>query len=129
MARKVTLSGTWREGSNVVSCKIPLIVFKEDETFVVYCPALDLNGSGNTEAEARNSFSISLSEYFKYTTHKKTLAEDLAKHGWKIKKSKRNWAIPPSMVQILKTNDDFNRIFNNYDYKKTDTTVEIPCAV
>jgi len=38
---------------------------------------LDLSGSGNTEEEAKNSFEIVLSEYFKYTQHKKTLARIL----------------------------------------------------
>jgi hypothetical protein len=129
MSKKAILTGTWKGVSNSVSCKIPLIIFQDDNAFIVYCPALDLSGYGNTEEEANNSFRITLSEYFRYTVNKKTLATDLEKHGWKLKSSLRKSAIPPTIGQLLESNEDFNRIFNTYDFKKTDTTVEIPSIV
>lgn len=127
MSKKETLTGTWAEGVNKIYCKIPLIIFQEDNTTIVYCPALDLSGYGDTEEEARNSFQIVLSEYFRYTEHKKTLAADLKEHGWILKKNLSKGATPPTMGQLLESNEDFNRIFNTHEFKKTDTTIEIPC--
>jgi hypothetical protein len=127
MSKKGILTGTWGEGSNVIHCKIPLISFQEEETFIVFCPALDLCGYGGTDDEANNSFQIILSEYFRYTEHKGTLAVDLKKHGWILKSSLRKGATPPAMSELLQTNEDFNRIFNTHEFKKTDTTIEIPC--
>jgi hypothetical protein len=127
MSKNQVLTGTWAEGANKIYCKIPLIIFEEDNSIIAYCPALDLSGSGNTEEEAKNSFEIVLSEYFKYTQHKKTLAEDLKGHGWLLKKNLNKGATPPSMSQLLESNEDFNRIFNTHEFKKTDTTIEIPC--
>ena len=67
-----------------------------------------------------------LSEYFRYTVNKKTLAKDLTKLGWIIKKSLKKEAIPPSLSNLLKNNDDFSRIFNTYDFQKRTTTINIP---
>jgi 3-methyladenine DNA glycosylase Tag len=33
---------------------------------------------------------------------------------------------PPPLDRILRNNENFNRIFNNFDFKKTVTQVEIP---
>jgi len=34
--------------------------------------------------------------------------------------------IPPTMGKLLETNEDFNRIFNNNDFRKTNRTINIP---
>ena len=112
------------KGSNTV--KVPVLSFKEDKANIIYCPALDLNGSGHTESEARESFAITVTDYLNYTTHKGTLWTDLKKLGWKIKKGKKKPASPPPMSELLKNNDEFSRIFDNYPYKKFDTGVSLP---
>ena len=94
---------------------LPLISFFEDNCFITYCPALDLSGYGENETEANKSFEEVLSEYFKYTVNKKTLAEDLKKMGWTIRKNMHKNPIPPTMGKLLETNEDFNRIFNNLE--------------
>ena len=129
MSKKVSLKGTWESGDNIINCRISLITFHEDEAFIVFCPALDLSGYGNTEEEAKRSFEVTLFEYFRYTANKKTIADDLKKHGWTLHKNMNKGATPPPMSDLLKTNEDFNRIFNTHEFKKTDTTIEIPCLV
>ena len=86
MSKKQTVSGQWISGKDRIKCKLPLIIFKEENNIITYCPALDLSGYGSTEEEAKKSFEITLSEYFRYTVHKRTLVEDLRKHGWIIRK-------------------------------------------
>ena len=109
-----------------ITVKVPVLSFKEDNAHVIYCPALDLSGSGNTDAEARESFVITVTEYLNYTTHKGTLWVDLKKLGWTIKKNKKKPATPPPMSELLESNDEFSRIFDNYPYKKFDTGVSLP---
>lgn len=127
MSSKISLKGTWESEKNKINCKISLISFQEEGKFIVFCPAIHLSGYGNTEEEAKSSFEVVLSEYFRYTANKKTITEDIAKHGWTIKRNMRKGATPPPISELLETNEDFNRIFNTYEFKKTDTTIEIPC--
>ncbi|HLF47697.1 MAG TPA: hypothetical protein VI548_14810 [Chitinophagaceae bacterium] len=109
-----------------ITVKVPVLSFKEDNAVIIYCPALDLNGTGNTESEARESFAITVTEYLNYTTHKGTLWNDLKKLGWTIKKGKKRPASPPSMSELLENNEEFSRIFDTYPYKKFDTGVSLP---
>ncbi len=106
--------------------KLPVLSFKEDNAHIIYCPALDLNGSGNTELQAKESFAFSVTTYLDYTTHKGTLIADLKKLGWTIHKNKTKLASPPLMSELLDNNPEFNRIFENYSYKKFDTGIRLP---
>lgn len=126
MSKKGTVTGTWSGGKNTVNCKLPVIIFEEDGNFIFYCPALDLSGYGANENEASNSFNDTLSEYFRYTTNKGTLAADLKGHGWTIRKSLTKKAVPPSMGTLLETNEDFSRIFNHHDFRKTEKEISLP---
>ena len=123
------VSGQWANGKNRIKCSLPLIIFEEDNNIIAYCPALDLSGYGSTEEEAKRSFKVTLSEYFRYTVHKKTLAEDLKKYGWTVGRNLKKKLIPPTLENSLQKNEDFSRIFNTYDFKKRSTTVDIPALV
>jgi hypothetical protein len=109
-----------------ITVNVPVLSFKEDNAHIIYCPALDLSGSGNTLSEARESFVTVVTEYLDYTTHKGTLWTDLKKLGWTIQKNKKKPATPPPMSELLESNDEFSRIFDNYSYKKFDTGVSLP---
>lgn len=129
MSKQGTIEGQWAEGKNKIECVLPLISFFEDNNFITYCPALDLSGNWEDEVEANKSFEEVLSEYFKYIVHKNTLAEDLTKMGWTIRKKFHKSAIPPTMGKLLETNEDFNRIFNNHEFRKTNRIINIPSFV
>jgi len=106
--------------------KLPVLSFKDDNAHIIYCPALDLNGSGHTESQAKESFATTVTEFLDYTTNKGTLITDLKKLGWTIHKNKKKLASPPPMSELLKNNQEFSRIFDNYSYKKFDTGVSLP---
>jgi hypothetical protein len=129
MSKNQTMSGQWVSGKNKIRCNLPLIIFKEESNIITYCPALDISGYGSTEAEAKKSFEKTLSEYFRYTVNKKTLAEDLRKQGWTIKKNLKKEPLPPTLALLLERNEDFSRIFNNHDFQKRNTTIDIPALV
>lgn len=112
--------------SGDVEFSLPIILFKEDGAVICYCPALDLSGYGLTEREAKESFSYVINEYFDYTGKKKTLNADLLRLGWKIKGKKELKMTPPSPTKLLDNNENFKRVFDNFDYKKSTTNIKMP---
>ena len=126
---KNKIFGSWTDGEKVIDVNLQVIIFTEDKTHIVYCPALNLTGYGETVPQAEESFRIVLNEYFNYTSNKKTLAEDLKDMGWKIRKDMKKPATPPTMSELLQQNDEFRNIFDNYDYKKVSTSIRMPILV
>jgi hypothetical protein len=129
LMKHLQYKGKFSANQGQVDLQIPLISFIDDNTHIIYCPVLDLSGYGNDKTEARKSFDSVLEEYLSYTINKKSLWTDLKKLGWVIKKSKKNPATtPPSMSEVLETNEEFSRIFNNYPFKKYNTAITLPAA-
>jgi hypothetical protein len=122
---KASLKGSYQQGKTFLHVNLDIIIFTEGNSIIVYCPPLDLTGYGLTEPEARQSFEIVLSEYFRYTLNKNTLKEDLLKMGWKLR-SRFKPMEPPTLQKVLRENDNFSRIFNSYDFRKTVTQIELP---
>lgn len=123
--KNLRTSGSWEDTHSSISVNLPLIVFEEDNSHVVYCPALDVSGYGNTEAEATDSFQIALSEFFRYTTHKKTFEAELRRLGWQFKKMGKPM-VPPTLAQLLIENENFSNIFNNFSFRKFDKAIHLP---
>lgn len=103
--------------------KLDVIIFKEDEGFVAYCPALDLCGCGKSEEKARESFKTVFEEHIRFTTENQTFIEDLKNHGWKIEGKKLN---PPQISESLHKDSEFSQIFNNHDFIKRSIPVQMP---
>ncbi|MCX6257943.1 MAG: hypothetical protein NTW49_08640 [Bacteroidia bacterium] len=125
MSKKAAVTGTWHDKNQQVDFVLPLIMFEEDESKIVYCPALDLSGYGKNDNEAADSFKIVLDEYLIYTTRKQSLVADLKALGWRILKKGKE-LIPPDMALLLNQNQNFSRIFNSHDFRKTTTSVSLP---
>lgn len=49
---------------------------------IIYSPALDLSGYGNTINEAKESFKIALEEFIRYTLNENTFNDVMKKLGW-----------------------------------------------
>jgi hypothetical protein len=126
MAKGGAFSGKWQSGHEIINMKIPIIIFEEDGSQIVYCPALDVSGYGNDELEAKESFKISLGEFFTYTLNKNTFRSELVRMGWTLRKSKYKPMHPPSFTESLINNDNFSRIFNNFPFRKVDENIPIP---
>ena len=106
-----------------ISMNLDVVIFKEDEGYVAYCPALDLSGCGKNESMARESFKTVLEEHIKFTTENKTFVEDLRSHGWRIDGEKFN---PPEISESLNRGSELSNIFNNYDFTKRSIPVTMP---
>lgn len=109
-----------------LSVKLELYKFKEDNAFIMYCPALDLSTSGKSEEEAEQSFSETFQIYINYCINKKTLVEDLQKNGWDVRSMKQRKMKAPDTKKLLRINETLREIVYNRNYEKTSRSVEIP---
>lgn len=104
---------------------LALVEFEEENVTIIYSPALDLSGYGYSQEEARHSFSEALSEFFRYTTNKKTLDLVLKELGWVIRGSKSKPRYnPPKDSDLVFSNPLYNEIVNNKSYKVSREDVE-----
>ena len=119
------LSGNIEHGDKLVSVQLNVYSFKEDESFIAYCPALDLSSYGTTENNAMKSFEEVLTLTIKYMINKNTLVEDLQKHGWHIKSLKQKKIKSPTVEQMLQSNKVLRDILDNKEYRKYNHQVKI----
>ena len=104
---------------------LSLVKFVEDNVIIIYSPALDLSGYGQSETEAKKSFSEALHEFFRYTTNKRTLYKILKDLGWSVRGSKKQPKFsPPKDSDLVHSNPLYNEIVNNKSYKVSREDVE-----
>lgn len=121
------LRGTINTAKNTgIKIQLTVYLFEEDEYTIAYCPALDLSGYGMNETEAKDDLQAVLTEYFIYTTNKKTIRQDLQNLGWTLKKSTHKKMTPPSEEHIMKTNENFNHIMKTFPVRKINTPIQMP---
>ncbi len=107
-----------------INVKLSVVLFKENNIHIAYCPAVDVYGYGENDSEAKKSFEVSLAEFFRYAIEKNTLNAELTALGWKIKNG--SVISPPDISTLLSKNNDFKAIFNTKPFRKIDTGVAIP---
>ena len=84
-----SFKAAYETGMAKISVMLGVYLFKEDNVFITYCPALDLSGYGYDEREAKLSFAEVMRQYLDYCLHKHTLVKDLQRLGWNIKSMKK----------------------------------------
>src|SRR5688572_22941213 len=125
----LNFSGQFVNNEANLDVVVYLFQFKEEENTIIYSPAFDLSGYGKTEEEAKQSFETTLSEFFNYTTHKKTLTKELNRLGWNIKATdfKKRKIKTPGLVDLIQKNDYLQEILNEKQFTKFDQKVSVPC--
>ena len=80
---KLKFRGTL-QGSDgkAVEVGLSLLSYQDEGLHVIFSPALDVFGYGNTEKEARSSFNETLEEFLRYTSNKGTLQAELLRLDW-----------------------------------------------
>ena len=106
-----------------VEINVSLFVFKEGDTYIAYCPSLDLSGYDLTEESACSDFDYMLADYLNDQLRNGTLRTDLAMHGWKVGKAKAN---EPELSDMLGMNEQLRKLVMK-SYKKTN--VNRTCAM
>lgn len=108
--------------------QIDFYLFREDETYIAYCPALDLSSSGETHTEAVSNFYEAFQLYIETCLEAGTLIQDLKQLGWEIKDAT---IAPPKFMFLMKKPEFSSLIENQIDYERIVShplPVQIPCA-
>ncbi len=122
--KSAKFSGTFTAKGRKITVNLFVIQFNDGDCCVAYCPALNVYGYGQTEEEARDSFETCITEFFSYTTAKKTLVKELEHLGWVVKKEKK--FTPPLFTKLLETNRELKKIMNSRDFTKVNASFSIP---
>src|SRR5438132_11704822 len=72
---------------NKIKSQILVFIIKEGDTFVSYCPALELSSYGDTSEESHKAFEDALDIFLNFATEKGTLEKELLNLGWILQKS------------------------------------------
>lgn len=127
MAKKLQASGyyTNKQGKLVVSLQV--LSFKEDETFIAFCPHLDISGYGTSESKSIESLDYNLEEFFDYTTKKGTFIKVMRELGWNVRKIVKNKKIEaPKLSDLIVKNEYLSDIVNNNIFKTLKKEIQIP---
>jgi hypothetical protein len=98
---------------NLTDVELDVLMLKEDDFFVAYCPSLDLSAYGKSVKEAQRSFEKDLDIFFEETTRKGTLEKVLLKLGWTLRQTPKAVYEPPriSPQELLKLSSKTDHLF------------------
>jgi hypothetical protein len=113
---QLNFSGRLDYKGQSIKVSLGMYLFKEEMSYILYCPALDLSSYGDTEEQAKKSFADVFEMTVKYMLNENTLKEDLINHGWQINSLKQKKIKAPSFDTLLKNNDSFREILENKEY-------------
>jgi len=106
-----------------INLELLIAIYKEEDYFVTYCPALELSGYGKTKEQAKSSFEVNMQIFFEETLRKGTLDKILLELGWSLKKKPIVIFEPPSIE-----NDTLAR-FSKYNSTFLKELVPIPISL
>jgi hypothetical protein len=90
-----------------ISASVMVFVYKEEDIFVSYCPALELSSYGKSIKAAKTAFNEAMDIFLSETTRKGTLEKLLLDYGWQLRKKPVPSYTPPSLDKIPQ------RLFNS----------------
>ena len=127
MAQGHFIEGQFENDQFKLNLGLSLYVWSEGGIYYVYSPALDITGYGETEREAKDSFTITLGEFLDYTHNKKTIFDELEKLGWTTNRRKKK-VKAPELEEILESNDELRHIINKRGIKRENTNIDLALA-
>jgi hypothetical protein len=84
-----------------------------------------LTGYGETAEEAKESLTIILDEFLRYTSDKKTLLIEMQRLGWDIKDKKKSMRAP-QISDMINSNEQLKEIINSKQYTASNYQTNIP---
>ena len=119
------LKGEKQFGTKSVKVDLQVLIFEEDNIHYAYMPSFDLMGYGDTEENAKESLTVVLDEFLRYTLNKNTLFIEMQRLGWKIR-SKQKPMYAPQMSEMINMNEQLKDIVNSKQYTSSNYQVNIP---
>jgi predicted RNase H-like HicB family nuclease len=80
---------TLQKNQNSLNISVEVALFKEDEIWVAYCPALEVSSYGDDKKEAKEAFEEAMQIFLAETQRKGTLEKYLLKLGWQLQQKPR----------------------------------------
>ncbi len=119
--------GNFKNITSAIDVMLSLLSFEEDNTTIIYSPALDLSGYGKNDKEAKKSFEIALEEFLRYSINKGTFEKVLKKLGWKLsgRKSTRKYK-QPYLDHLLRENKYLSDIVREKEFHRINEKVSFP---
>lgn len=75
---------TVSKSKSSVTISVQVLLFKEDDVWVAYCPALELSSYGDDQDDAKKAFDEAMNIFLEETDRKGTLERYLLKLGWQL---------------------------------------------
>lgn len=119
------ISDEFQFGGKSLTVNLKVLFFEEDNIHFAFVPSLDLTGYGNTAKEARESLSIVLDEFLRYTLEKGTFFLELQRMGWDVKNKKKPM-MPPEMSDLININEQLKDIINHKQFTTSNYPVKLP---
>ena len=85
-----------RKTKNATLVNVDVLLIKEGEYFVAYCPALEVSSYGKTEEEAKSGFDEAFEIFIHETEKRGSFEKALLKLGWSLKQLPVPSYIPPT---------------------------------
>jgi len=123
--QQASLSGEKNFSGKTIKVNVPMILFNENGMHYAFIPSFDLTGYGKTQDEARESLTVVLDEFLRYTINKNTFQLELKRLGWKIK-SRKKPMVAPQMSDLINTSEQLKEIINYKKYTTSDFQVNVP---
>jgi sulfur transfer complex TusBCD TusB component (DsrH family) len=90
-----------KKGNRYVVVQLEVLVFQELDSYLAYCPALNLSTYGDSLNDAKDAFEDVLKCYLEDSAKMGTLDEDLKAHGWTTNFSiNKPTVTPPKQVDL-----------------------------
>lgn len=107
--------------TDVFATEVFVVIVKEGDYFVAYCPPLELSSYGKTEAEARAAFEEAMQIFVEETERKGTLEKVLLNLGWTLRKKPTPEYQPPQLQAV-----DLAKLMQSKDVRVVNESFEIP---
>lgn len=101
---------------------IHFYVFKSEDIYIAYCPALDITTSGKDFNDAIAQFYENFQLYVEWCEEKGTLVDDLIDHGWK---QNGVTLIQPSFDDLLVKQEFRHLMESDQEYERLNAKVEL----
>ena len=110
---------TIQSDGNFISVEVEVVILKEGDYFVSYCPALELSSYAKSEAKAKEAFIENLDILFEETIKKGTLEKVLLGLGWELKQKPQAVYSPPKRRTV--------QVDNFVSSLKERVSIPLPC--
>jgi hypothetical protein len=90
-----------KQGNKYIDVQLGVLVFQEADSFLAFCPALNLSTYGDSINDAKEAFEDVIKSYLEDCAKMGTLEKDLKAHGWEMHFGVGNMSVtPPKEVEL-----------------------------